>query len=157
MHKLRRLPRGLPTGSHLRGDRPSPDRSRPLYGLRNMLGRLFRPGDQGGLIAAIKFLPTSLSVNQMKVKLREVFSGPGSRALPAETMRRLPFSGPVGPTGLGFPAMVCDPGKSGRRSPDGPASSCGSRCEPPGKELTRPMLSAGNALDPGPRQRLSPK
>ena len=39
----------------------------------------------------------------MKVKVLEAFSGPGSRALPAETMRQLPFPGPVGPTGLASP------------------------------------------------------
>ena len=50
-----------------------------------------------------------------------------------------------------IPATVSAPGRGGRRSPDRPASSCGSRSEPPRKGLTRPMLSAGNALDPGPQ------
>ena len=48
-------------------------------------------------------MPPSLSVNQMKGKVWEAFSGPGSRALPAETMRHLLFPGRVGPTGLGSP------------------------------------------------------
>ena len=52
-----------------------------------------------------------------------------------------------------IPVTVSAPRRGDRRSPDRPASSCGSRSEPPGKGLTRPMLSAGNALDPGPRPR----
>ena len=35
--------------------------------------------------------------------------------------------------------------------PDQPAPLCGSKAKPPGKGLTQSMLSAGNALDPGPR------
>jgi hypothetical protein len=50
-----------------------------------------------------------------------------------------------------IPATVSAPRRGDRRSPDRPASSCGSRSEPPGKGLTRPMLSAANALDPGPQ------
>jgi hypothetical protein len=57
----------------------------------------------------------------------------------------------------GIPVTVCDSGRGDRRSPDRPASSCGSRSEPSGKGPTRPMLSAGNALNPGPRERISPK
>ena len=49
------------------------------------------------------FCPPSLSVNQMIAGVLEAFSGPGSRALPAEIMRQLPFPGPGGPTGLGSP------------------------------------------------------
>jgi hypothetical protein len=80
--------------------------------------------------------------------------GPGLRALPAEIMRHLLFPGRVGPTGLGSPGWFSAPGRNDRRSHDRPTSSCGSRSEPPGKGLTRPMLSAGNALDPGPRPKL---
>jgi hypothetical protein len=43
----------------------------------------------------------SLSVHRMKVKALEAFSGPGSRALPAEIMRHHPLPGRVGQTGLG--------------------------------------------------------
>ncbi len=55
----------------------------------------------GRKIAKAEFTrPPSFSVSQMKVKVWEAFSGPGSRALPAEIMRQLPFSGPVGPPRL---------------------------------------------------------
>ena len=56
----------------------------------------------------------------MIVEALEAFSGPGSRTLPAEIMRRLPFPGPVGPTGLGSPRRFAIPvGATGGR-PMGP-------------------------------------
>jgi hypothetical protein len=56
----------------------------------------------------------------MKVKVWQAFSGPGSRALPAEIMRPLPFPGPVGPTGPGSPRRFAIPvGATGDR-PMGP-------------------------------------
>ena len=39
----------------------------------------------------------------MIIGVLEAFSGPGSKALPAEIMRQPPFPGPDGPTGLGSP------------------------------------------------------
>ena len=50
--------------------------------------------------------PPSLSANQLIIGVLEAFSGPGSKALPAEIMRQLPFPGPGGPTGLGSPRRL---------------------------------------------------
>ncbi len=86
--------------------------------------------------------PPSLSVNQERVKALEVFSGPGSRAWPAETMRHLLFPGPVGPAGPGLPWRFPLPAGAagGRRiGPPHPAEAGPSLQEkgPPGRCFLR--------------------
>jgi len=83
--------------------------------------------------------------------------GPDARAWCPKTMRHLLFHGQGGPTILAppwrFPFFV---GVTGR-SPERPASSCGSQSMPPGKGPARPMLFARQALASRPRPKLSGK